>query len=637
MQRTTAFFRVFPALLLLAALARPAAAAVDRWTPLGPEGGTVLALAADPASPGTVYAGTDGGGVWKSTDGGSTWRSASEGLAAPDVFSLAVAPGAVWAGTNGGIYKSTDAGATWRRVWSESDNPLSIANWIMSLAVDPADPDIVWAGSERGRILKTTDGGEFWQLSLEYFGRVRSILVDPTNPQTVYASRRKTVDGGATWQEMDSGDLLALHPSDPRILYSGHSDLFGLWKSVDAGATWTLLPGYERTAQSLLVDPFDPDVVLAGELGVGLFRSEDGGQTWNQVTGLPFFQVPALAADPTRPGRIWLGADERGVFRSLDHGRTWRVSRRGLNASHLQAAAFDPFRPRTLYVAANNLGFHRSDDGGRTWSRINQRLPATGGYGVNAQTIAAHPSRPGTLFAGTERGVYRSLDRGTHWSFVSAADPGDSNSIAFVPGRPDTIFSGGDRLLRSRDGGRTWRRIPLPATEYEPEIAKVVIAPQRPQTVFVLDFNQRNGNPQSLFRSPDGGGTWRLVLDQAPVDLAPDPTTPGLLYAATAFENAIWRSADDGITWKKIADGVGGGAELTEILVDRLDPSILYLGTFGTGVWRSNDGGVTWEPLAAGLFAPRITCLEADPRNPRRLVACTWGGGLLEIQLSSAP
>lgn len=627
--------RFFSALTLLPLLilARPALAAAGRWTPLGPEGGTVQALKADPGSPGTLYAGTDGGGVWKSTDGGTTWRSANEGFGSPDVHALAVSPGdpgAVWAGTGGGIFQSTDAGATWRRVWHESSGPLDTTPWIVSLAADPIRPGVVWAGNERGWILKTTDGGATWTRLQESGGH--TLLIDPLNPETVYANGLKTTDGGATWQTLDShGEILALDLSNPRVLYS--SDFDGLWKSADAGASWTRLPGFEGRAESLLVDPSDPDVLLAGQSGRGPARSEDGGQTWRQVPGLPLMFVPALEADPAQPGRIWLGANERAVFRSLDSGRTWKTSRQGLDATHLFAAAFDPFRPRTLYVAANSLGVHRSADSGGTWSRINKGLPTSGGYGVSVNTVAAHPTRSGTLYAGTGAGTWRSLDRGKSWSL--ALDEGDVHAIAFHPRKPGMVFSGGDHLFRSRDNGRTWKRLTRPDTFHDSEIAGLVISPLRPQTVFALDINERRGTAETLFRSPDEGNTWTTAFTRGPAALASHPSTPGLLYLATETGGEIWTSADDGLTWEKVAEDAGGGALLTSLLVDRIDPSILYLGTFGAGVWRSTDHGSTWEPFATGLIAPRITCLEADPRNPRRMVACTWGGGLLEIQISS--
>jgi photosystem II stability/assembly factor-like uncharacterized protein len=624
---------LFLLLLTFPVLARPAAAAVGRWTSLGPDGGTVQALAADPARPGRLYAGTDGGGVWRSTDGGVSWIWAGSGLASPDIFALDVAPdapGTVWAATRGGIYKTADGGFSWQRVWSEAET--------VSVSVDPTDPGVAWAGTARGWVLKTTDGGASWETVLDLLGHPVELLLDPAAPDTVYAFGRdglhKTTDGGATWTRLreEQVEALTLDPSDPRILYSS-GNLYGVWKSSDGGATWSPLSDLDESfVQNLLVDPSDPSVVFAATSG-WFWRSGDAGTTWQRVAGLPLVSVLALEADSSRPGRIWLGSNERAVFRSLDFGRTWRVTRQGLTAPHLFAAAFDPLRPRTLYTVAVSTGVHRTTNGGRTWSRVNAGLPSSPGYGVLVNTVAVHPSRPGTLFAGTGGGIWRSTDLGAHWSRV--LNHGDVNALVFHPRRPGTIFSGGDSLFRSRNDGRTWKRLILPGTPYESEIAGLFISPLRPESVFVLDINQRNRTTQSLFRSADGGNTWTTVFTGGPTALAAHPVTPGLLYLATEDGGEIWTSADDGITWDQVAAGAGGGARLTALLVDRIDPSILYLGTDGTGVWRSRDRGATWEPFAAGLIAPRITCLEPDPWNPRRITACTWGGGLQEIRVSS--
>jgi photosystem II stability/assembly factor-like uncharacterized protein len=611
-------------------LARPALAGINRWTPLGPDVGTVRALVVDPEHPATIYAGTDGSGVWRSINNGGRWAPRGRGLASPDVFALAIAPEALWAATGLGIHRSTDGGATWQRVWSDSDGDPRVSSWVQSIAVAPTDPDVVWAGTLRGWILKTTDGGATWVRSFETVGPVESIAIDPTDPDKVYAGSFRTTDGGATWQAMDShGRLIVLDPADPRTLYSGGS---GVWKSTDSGVTWTQLSSIGLGIESLFIDPFDPEVLLAGVLGSGLFRSDDGGRTWNKVESLPVFRVIALAADPVRPGRIWLGSSDLAVFRSLDHGRTWHARRQGLSAAHTLAADFDKVQTDTLYAAAEGHAF-RTTDAGRTWNRIDAALTSSPGI-FDVSTIATHPRYPGLLFAGTGGGAYRSLDRGSHWTRV--INDGEIRSFASDPRRKYIHYAAGENFYRSVDAGATWTQLALPTSPDDSKVAKIVVAPHFPAAVFVLNFNPRFNEATTLLRSSDHGTTWTEVFDRVPADVAPDPVTPGLLYLAESFHGEIWRSLDDGQTWEMIAEGAGGGAQLTSLLVERQDPSILYLGTYGTGVWRSTDRGVTWAPLAAGMIAPRITCLKEDPRSPRRLIACTWGGGLLEIRLPSS-
>lgn len=631
--------RLLPFLLVLLAFApRPAAAGIDHWTPLGPDGGTVTALAADPQIHGTLYAGTAGGAVWKSLDGGAHWFSASAGLSSFDTTALAVAPGGsgrVWAGTPGGIYQTDDGGASWRRVWSVPGRPDgALDHWILSLAADPTDPEVAWAGTWSGVVLRTTDGGASWVEIPLQSGAVNDIAVDPLNPEVVYVANHgifKSTDGGITWPRIrDQGALtLLLDPVDPRIIYTADGlDLIS--KSTDAGATWTQLTRIEGNIDGLFLDPTDPSVLLAGTSLGALMRSEDAGATWQRVEGLPLLSSFTFAADSS--GRLWLGVNNRGVFRSLDGGTTWRVTNRGLAGSHIVDVESDPFRPQTLYAVAQGTALHRSVNGGATWRRSNTGLPEVGTYGFLLDDLAPSPHVPGLLIAGNEAGIYRSRDRGAHWS--AAWHPGAVRSIAFSS-RPDEVFAGGDSLLRSRDGGRTWKVLPRPDTSYDSEIARVLVSPLRPRLVYFLDINERRGDAKSLFRSLDSGESSRLVFEGGPTALAFHPTRRGTQILATYYGGEIWKTVDQGTTWERIAEGIGNGIQLTALLYDRVDPSILYLGTDGAGVLRSLDGGVTWAPLATGMIAPRITSLRSDPRNPRRLLAGTQGGGVLEIRLTT--
>jgi photosystem II stability/assembly factor-like uncharacterized protein len=258
---------------------------------------------------------------------------------------------------------------------------------------------------------------------------------------------------------------------------------------------------------------------------------------------------------------------------------------------------------------------------------------------LSIRSVAADPRRSGTLYAGTAGGVSISHDRGATWKQV-LREPRGIDALVFDPSLPGTIWAGGYRLWRSQDAGLTWTQVRKPAgfAGSGSSARRIYLSPWHPDTLYFIDFYLDGfAVPGSLWRSIDDGTTWQAIDIADPTALSFDPVTPDLLYVVDLL-GELRRSRDGGTTWEVVASPVSGDTiRLTALLVDRLDPSILYVGTdgFASGVWRSLDQGATWQPFATGLVGPSITCLEAYVRNPRRLVICSQGGGLQEIRISS--
>jgi len=189
--------------LVLCCFGKPTVASAQTWTSNGPEGGYIQALAIDPTTPATVYAGTPGGGVFKSTDGGASWAAVNSGLTNTNVFALAIAPTTpttVYAGTiRGGVFKSTDGGASW--VDTQLTNTV-----VQALTIDPASPTTIYVGTYGRGVFKSTDGGPWKAVSTSVMdARVVGLATAPTTPTTVYAA---TAGGGALFKSPDGGGKL---------------------------------------------------------------------------------------------------------------------------------------------------------------------------------------------------------------------------------------------------------------------------------------------------------------------------------------------------------------------------------------------------------------------------------------------
>jgi hypothetical protein len=331
----------------------------DEWVSNGPlQLGYSLAI--NPATPSTVYTGTDNG-VFKSLDAGASWTPASAGL-------------------------PSDSG-DYRTVFGLAHDPQATAPGILYAGLDIGNPPNIGT-----QLYKSTDGGASWLPTgmPQVFGGLVAVILDPTtvaNPasqRTIYAAAMsmgvwKSIDGGTTFTQVGHGGTglgnqmmmsLALSRSSANTLYAGTSNS-GVFKSTNGGATWTAasngLPGALagfHAVRSLAIHPSDPDIVFAGTNDGGVFKTTNGGLNWTEVNnGLvgDARRVPALAIDPGNPSRVFAGT-QAGVFRSLDAGASWTDYNSGLESLNVQALHFDPATPTALYAGAGD-GVYRIEEG----------------------------------------------------------------------------------------------------------------------------------------------------------------------------------------------------------------------------------------------------------------------------------
>jgi hypothetical protein len=367
----------------------------------------VTSLAIDPINAANVLAGTATQGVFKSTNGGGTWNPTS--LVAPGVDALIFESGQsnnVYAGSRGmGIRKSTDAGETWT---AGSDKPLAD---VRELTPNPQNSQVLYANTVDG-IFKTGDGGANWSYSVNV--NINVIAGLPTHK-------------------------VVIDPANPAMLYAG-SDNGGILRTVNGGANWNLI--YQTTnvnIDALTIDPVLPqNIYLATTFG--LFKSPNGGTSWNPINGP--FNVLVMAVDPINSDTVYAGTSF-GVWKSTNGGTSWVIT--SLHTGGILSLALDPANSSTIYAASYNGGAYKSSNGGASWD------PAFTDVAGHVLAFAFDPTSPGTVFTGTEQGVYLSTNGGqSSGNFSNGLPAGakpvvslsyDSMGRNLYAGTPDSVYT----------------------------------------------------------------------------------------------------------------------------------------------------------------------------------------------------
>jgi len=420
---------------------------------------TLVAAVTYPADPG-------GEGVYVTHDGGDTWQKvldADRQWAGMDAVEIAVSDTNVWyAAAESVAYRSDDGGATWQRFYMGT--PDREGGLPIDLQVDPRDPYRIFQNAYGGGNMMSEDGGETWvDASRGYTGaRVERVLVLPGSGWTVLASNFRSDDGGASWTGLGflARAYVAWQPVDGSGLHIVTGDTYGTAHiSSDGGATWESVQVTDTEGQPLAVSmasvPTDPQTIyLAYAEGncatargdnayracfdprPGLFRSRDGGRTWEQLD-VPFADVSILtiAVHPQNSRFLYVGT-ARGLYLSPDEGQTWQhvegvdevaLSAGRLNPDLAQMTApvifdvlFDPFDPQVIYLASGPGAVIRSTDGGATW------LQTAAGLDPNEPIVdlLPDPTRQGVVYAASRlSGVYVSTDGADTWRQINQGLP----------------------------------------------------------------------------------------------------------------------------------------------------------------------------------------------------------------------
>lgn len=374
-------------------------------------------------------------------------------------------------------------------------------------------------------------------------GRVADFDVDPKNPNVYYVATAaggvwKSVNRGVTWvSTFDRGGsfnlcCIKVDPKDSNIVWLGtgensnpRSSMIGdgLYKSTDAGMTWTRVALAESEhIGNIQIDPRDSNVVYVSAQGPlwssggerGLYKTTDGGKTWKEILKVsPDTGANEVVIDPANPNTVYVamwqrrravgqfigGGPESGIYKSTNAGQTWTKLTTGLpvkDMGRINLAVDAKVRPSRLYAMidalADERGFYRSDDSGATWARVGKRAPG-GGRGGGVPVADTDEVRQAEDDAEQE-----GAPQGDAW-FMNA-DPGYYNEFFVDPIRPDTVWAMSTNLERSTDGGRTWSTFPLQGVHVDHH----VIWPNPADRNHIV-----LGNDGGLYESYDEGVTWR--------------------------------------------------------------------------------------------------------------------------------
>ncbi|MFN8717983.1 MAG: WD40/YVTN/BNR-like repeat-containing protein [Gemmatimonadaceae bacterium] len=662
-----------------------------RWRHIGPfRAGRTKSAVGVPSQPHVFYMAATNGGVWKTNDAGRTWNPITDALPTGSIGAVEVAPSnpdIVYVGSGeglqrpdlsvgNGMYRSSDAGRTWTRLG------LRDGQQIPRIAIDPNNPERLFVAvlghpygpnTERG-IYRSVNGGQSFERVLykdENTGGADVVLA-PDDPNTVYAvlweARQgpwenaawsgpnsglfKSTDGGTTWTQLAGGlpttaDGLGrlgigISPSNPRRIYvtATAGQKSGLYRSDDAGATWTRTStdkrifwrGYDFAA--VTVDPRDPNTVYS--MNVVAWKSTDAGVTWKAFRGAPGGDdYQRLWINPRQPDIMLMVADQ-GALVTLNGGETW-------------SSWYNQGTAQFYHVTADNAWPYRVCGGQQESGSA--CVASRGNHGsityrdwwpVGASEysyVAPDPLDPDVYYGGTVTRHDRRTGQTQNVSPNAGRGRGASGDgpdyfrgirtmpILFSPINPRKLYYGTNVVWQTVNGGTSWTRVsgdlsratwtvPSSVGKYAAEPSA---APTRRGVVYTIAPSSVDSN--TIWAGTDdglihvtrnGGRTWSNVT---PPQLGPwwkvsimdaSHTDANTAYAAVNtfrlddLRPHIYRTRDGGKTWTEIVRGLATDAPVNVVREDPKRPGLLYAGTEHQ-VWFSLNDGDDWHPLRLNM------------------------------------
>ncbi len=580
----------------------------ENWSAIGPNNlaGRILCLAWHPTVANTIYAGTASGGLWKTVDGGANWGPLTDDLPSLAIGAIALEPGnpnVIYIGTGegsfnadavygAGVFKSTDAGATWNTTglsWTQSQSRA-----INKIVINPSNPQILYAACNR------VVGGIF-----------------------------KSTNGGTSWTQYHAGDVkdLIIHPDSLNVLYCVSADpwgnsLNGIFRSVDSGVTWTRLSSGLPAATSmgraqLAMAPSNhqtlyvgiSQTISAGAGLLGVYKTANAGASWTLQANTPNFYSGqgwynlVIAVHPTNAAVVYSSGLD--CYKSTDSGVTW--TRKSVwsyppgnpqyaHADHHELI-FKPGDPNTI-LAGTDGGIYKSINGGDTWTSLNNGLACYQFYAMGNDALNSSVCYGGTQDNGTNK-----YTGSNTWNWVMSGDGGyctvdyTNSNIVYAEIQRGTHY-------KSTNAGSSWSTIQSGITGYGEWVTPVAMDPTNPSVLYT--------STTQVYKTTNGGVTWSAISPSLSAyyvsTLAVAPSNPQVIYAGIAGGGQVWKTTDGGGNWTSITTGLPN-RYVTRVAVHPTDPNTVFvtLSGYASGhVWKSTNGGSSWSNASTGI--PDIPC-----------------------------
>jgi photosystem II stability/assembly factor-like uncharacterized protein len=571
--------------------------------------------------------------------------------------------------TGGAVYRTTDAGETWQMIW-DGGMPSSLARYLW---IDPRDSDVLYVstgifdrmavGENEGDnpfgglgVLKSLDGGDTWTaldedngLNMLYIG---SLHMHPQNPDILIAAAGHLIN-----------DAMATY------MQGLETPINGIYRTTNGGSTWTQVyhPPDERMGEAFSSVEYCPGVsdvaYAASELAV--YRSEDAGQTWQQVAGgVKGWGPPGVIAmwpidmqcDPRDPDRVFANNYMGGNFLSEDGGHTWRNASQGYTGAQILDVLVHPAESGRVY-ALGRSGIWRSNNGGNEWYGIRYLPPDYPLLGAEWGAIGLDPGQPEHMVAG-EASIVETTNGGHDWIYRWRLAPENVDQIpegirepilsavAFAPSDTDTVYaaiaerdclllhepcSAGVGVLISTDGGTSWQQTSTAAMDHV-GVMDLAVDPGDAQMVYAA-------TQSGLFTTTVSGATWSLVAGlpaaTAVRTVEIDPADSQHILAGVDGLG-VYASSDGGKSWEASYAGLEPNSSLHDIVFDPTNSLVVYASDYQSGVYRSMNGGQTWQQINNGLRNRAATALSISD-DGQHLYAATNGEGVFRLDLAGEP